>query len=129
MRRAFTLAAVVVLFSAPAARASAGDYAAAFINVGNNYLLAAFQADPITDITIAQAFPYAQHAQQAAATARSVGGSASRSYWAYAAQNSAAVYVYALRDYQNNPRNTAALYAAAYFYYAAVYANYASYGY
>ena len=126
MRRAIPLVVAAVLYLAPPARANFGPYALAYINYGNNYLLAAFNADPITDVTIATSFQYAQGAQQLATAARATG---SRTYWAYASQYAAAVYVYALQDYQANPRNTAAAYAAIYYYYGAIYANYAAHGY
>lgn len=127
MRKLFSLAAVAVvsLSFQQAARADAGSYATAFINTGNQYLVAAFNTDPITDVTLAQSFQYAQYAQEAATQAQASGN---RAYWQVTSQLCRTVYVYAYQDYQNT-HNTYSLYAAVYYYYAYVYAYYASAGY
>ena len=129
-RSTITLAAVAaVLLGVPrGARASNGTVAVALINAGNNLLLAAFQADPIIDTTIAQAFPYGQAAQQFAFGALASGGSTARAYWSLAAQNARVCCLLSLQDYQANPRNTAAWYSAVYWYFAFVYASLASNG-
>jgi hypothetical protein len=132
MRRPLTLVpvavAAVLLGSPQGARADSGPVAAALINAASNYLLAAFQADPITDITIAEAFPFAQNAQQAASLALATAGATSRGYWSLASQNARVCCVLSLQDFQANPRNVAAWYSAIYWYYASAYASLASMG-